>query len=290
MIKISNSPKYYPTRNLEKNIIRTKAGKIKTKISSGAHHAASITMFVLIILTTYGFNSFDYKDLNFLNASLALLSNLKTVFLNPKPSHFTLIEALYQVIITLGLAFLTTLIGAFLALIIGLFAAKNLSNVYLSNAIKAFVAFIRAVPTVLWVLIFAVAAGLGSVAAVIGLSLHSVAYLTKAYSESYEEVDSEVIEALKASGANWWQIVFQAILPSTITSLLAWTFMRFEINFTNAVAMGAAAGAGGIGFDLFMAGSFYYDLRSIGVISYLILAFALILEIFSTRMKNKYLA
>jgi len=66
--------------------------------------------------------------------------------------------------------------------------------------------------------------------------------------------------------------------------------MRFEINFTNAVAMGAAAGAGGIGFDLFMAGSFYYDLRSIGVISYLILAFALILEIFSTRMKNKYLA
>jgi len=58
---------------------------------------------------------------------------------------------------------------------------QDLSNEYLSNTIKAFVAFIRAVPTVLWVLIFAVAAGLGSVAAVIGLSLHSVAYLTKAY-------------------------------------------------------------------------------------------------------------
>jgi len=66
--------------------------------------------------------------------------------------------------------------------------------------------------------------------------------------------------------------------------------MRFEINFTNAVEMVAAAGAGGIGFDLFMAGSFYYDLKSIGVITYLILAFALTLEIFSTRMKNKYLA
>lgn len=286
----SNSPKIDGIIGLERHIIRTKGGKIKTKMSGIARYAASITMVILVILTIYGFCTFDYKDLDLLNASLSLLSNLKTVFLHPKASHFTVLDGLYQVIITLGLAFLTTLIGAAVALIIGLFAAKNLSNEYVSNAIKAFVAFIRAVPTVLWVLIFAVAAGLGSVAAVIGLSLHSVAYLTKAYSESYEEVDSGVIEALKASGASFWQIVFQAVLPSTITSLLAWTFMRFEINFTNAVAMGAAAGAGGIGFDLFMAGSFYYDLRSIGVISYLILAFALILEIFSTRMKNKYLA
>jgi len=288
-MEISNSPKIGVISGLERHKIRKKNGKIKIKISGGGQHAASITIFILIILTIYGFCTFDYKDLNFLNASYELLANLRTVFLHPKPTHFTLLEGLYQVIITLGLAFLTTLIGAAFALIIGLFAAKNLSNEYLSNAIKAFVAFIRAVPTVLWVLIFAVAAGLGSVAAVIGLSLHSVAYLTKVYSESYEEVDSGVIEALKASGASFWQIVFQAILPSTTTSLLAWTFMRFEINFTNAVAMGAAAGAGGIGFDLFMAGSFYYDLRSVGVIAYLILSFALILEIFSTRIKNKYL-
>ena len=275
--------------NSSKAIMRTKDGKIKTKIHSGAQRAISVTISVLIILTIYGFYTFDYKDLNFMDACFKTFVNLKTVFLQPKASHFTLLEGLYQVFITMGLAFLTTLIGAVLALVIGLFAAKNLSNVYISNIIKAFVAFIRAVPTVLWVLIFAVAAGLGSVAAVIGLSLHSVAYLTKAYSESYEELDSGVIEALKASGASWWQIVFQAVLPSTTTSLLAWTFMRFEINFTNAVAMGAAAGAGGIGFDLFMAGSFYYDLKSIGVITYLILAFALILEVFSTRMKNKYL-
>ncbi|MBU3112523.1 PhnE/PtxC family ABC transporter permease [Clostridium lacusfryxellense] len=289
-MEISNSIKKDVFSGLENHIQRSKNGKIKTKISGGAQYAVNITIFILLILTIYGFYTFDYKNLIFADASLKLLDNLKTVFLHPKPTHFTLVEGVYQVIITLGLAFLTTLIGAAIALITGLFAAKNLSNVHISNSIKAFVAFIRAVPTVLWVLIFAVAAGLGSVAAVIGLSLHSVAYLTKVYSESYEDVDSGVIEALKASGANWWQIVFQAVLPSTFTSLLAWTFMRFEINFTNAVAMGAAAGAGGIGFDLFMAGSFYYYLPSVGVIAYLILAFALLLEVFSTRMKNKYLA
>jgi len=288
-MEILDSPKIDVFNKLENNILRNKAGKIKVKTGSGAQHVINITMLVLIILTIYGFCTFDYKNLNFSDAFFKTLANLRTVFLQPKASHFTVLEGVYEVFITMSLAFLTTLFGAALALIIGLFAAKNLSNVYVSSVIKAFVAFIRAVPTVLWVLIFAVAAGLGSVAAVIGLTLHSVAYLIKAYSESYEEVDSGVIEALKASGANWWQIVFQAVLPSTATSLLAWTFMRFEINFTNAVAMGAAAGAGGIGFDLFMAGSFYYDLRSVGVISYLILAFALLLEIFSTRMKNKYL-
>ncbi|MDQ0860785.1 ABC-type phosphate/phosphonate transport system permease subunit [Bacillus sp. V2I10] len=138
----------------------------------------------------------------------------------------------------------------------------------------------------LWVLIFAVAAGLGSVAAVIGMTFHSVGYLIKAYSESFEEMDEGVIEALRGSGASFWQIVFQAVMPSTITYLISWTFLRFEINFGVAVAMGAAAGAGGIGFDLFMASGFYFDLREVGMITYFILTFAILLEILAIRIKS----
>ena len=108
---------------------------------------------------------------------------------------------------------------------------------------------------------FSVAAGLGSVAAVIGMTFHSVSYLVKAYSESFEELDKGVIEALQASGANWWHIIFQAVIPSSITYMISWTFLRFEINFAVAVAMGAAAGAGGIGFDMFMASGFYLDIE-----------------------------
>ncbi|MFJ7937455.1 carbon-phosphorus lyase complex subunit PhnI [Peribacillus sp. NPDC096622] len=155
------------------------------------------------------------------------------------------------------------------------------------SIIKGSVALIRAVPTVLWVLIFAVAAGLGSVAAVIGMTFHSISYLVKAYSESFEEIDKGAIEALQASGANWWQIVFQVIIPSSITYIISWTFMRFEINFAVAVAMGAAAGAGGIGFDMFMASGFYFDLSEIGAITYFILIIAICLEIFATQIKRK---
>lgn len=69
--------------------------------------------------------------------------------------------------------------------------------------------------------------------------------------------------------------------------MVAWTFMRFEINFTNAVAMGAAAGAGGIGFNLYMAGSFYFDLREMGALTYIVVIAVVILEMCSTKIKEK---
>jgi phosphonate transport system permease protein len=81
--------------------------------------------------------------------------------------------------------------------------------------------------------------------------------------------------------------VFQAVIPSSFSYLLSWTFLRFEINFANAVAMGAAAGASGVGFDLFMASGFYFDLREVGLITYIILGFAMALEAAATRAKGR---
>ncbi|CAM3798864.1 ABC transporter permease subunit [Aeromicrobium ponti] len=261
--------------------------RIKIKPANKAAIVIGLTLTVLSLLTVYAFYSFDYKEFDMTEALIATFANLKVIFLEPHLEHFSFGHALYQVLVTLGLAFLTTLFGAVVAVFFGLLAAENLSSKRVSMIIKGMVAFIRAVPTVLWVLIFAVAAGLGSTAAVIGMTFHSIGYLIKAYSESFEELDRGVIEALQASGANWWQIVFQAVIPSSITYMISWTFLRFEINFAVAVAMGAAAGAGGIGYDMFMASSFYLDMREIGAITYFILAVAIILELFAIRIKNK---
>ncbi len=245
------------------------------------------TLFVLAALSIYTMLTIDSKNVNLVQAVADTFSNFREMFLYPVSVHLTWWEAFLEVGITLGLAFLTTLFGGVAALFLGLLAAQNLSNKTATVFIKGFIAVIRAVPTILWVLIFAVAAGLGSAAAVIGMTFHSISYLTKAYGESFEDLDKSVIEALKASGANWWQIVFQAVIPSSLTFLLSWTFIRFEINFANAVAMGAAAGAAGIGFDLFMASEFYFDLREVGLITYIILAFAILLETVSTNLKGR---
>jgi phosphonate transport system permease protein len=260
--------------------------KIPLKERSLSGIALKAAVGLLLALTLFGFLTINTRGLDSGAAAGKLVGDLWNMFSTPSSEHFGAIEALWALLVTFCLGFLTTLIGAALALVVGLFGARNLSPRWLVTIIKTFVAFIRAVPTVLWVLIFSVGAGLGSVSAVVGMSFHSFSYLVKAYSESFETLDSDVIEALKASGANWLQIVTQAVIPSSMGQLVSWTFLRFEINFTNAIAMGAAAGAGGIGYELFMASGFYFNLHEVGLITWLILAVAIGLEIGATRLKR----
>lgn len=268
-------------------IIRKRNGKIRTAALNKSGMVIKCLAFVLIAVTVFAFASFDYQNIDFAKAVSDTFSNIKTVFLEPKLVRDTIPGVLYQLLVTFCLGTLSTIIGAFLAFFCSLLCAANIGNARVAIVIKSIVALVRAVPTVLWVLIFAVSAGLGSIAAVIGLTFHSFAYLTKAYGEAIEEMDFGTIEALRASGASYWQIIFQAVVPSCAGAIVAWTFMRFEINFTNAVAMGAAAGAGGIGFNLFMAGSFYFDLHEMGILTYIVVIAVVILENVSTRLKVK---
>ena len=282
---MENSAVLLPQRAAQNHARRSRNGKIKVGAVNRSAVVLKILVGVLLFLTVYAFWSFDYKEIQLGEAAAATLHNMKTVFLEPKLSTDTIQNVLYQLLVTFCLGILSTIFGAVLAFFCALLCARNLAPARLADVIKSIVALVRAVPTVLWVLIFAVSAGLGSVAAVIGLTFHSFAYLTKVYAESMEEVDSGTLEALRASGAGFWQIVFQAIVPSAISRMVAWTFMRFEINFTNAVAMGAAAGAGGIGFQLFMAGSFYFNLHEMGFLTYVVVIVVVILEFCSTKIK-----
>ena len=268
-------------------IEKSRSGKIRVRAKSKSNTAIKLLIFVLLAISVMALLTFDYKDIDLGKAIADTFTNIKTVFLAPKLSRGMLADILYQLLVTFCLGALSTVFGMILAFFCSLLSAQNIADKRIANVVKSIVAFVRAVPTVLWVLIFAISAGLGSVAAVLGLTFHSFAYLTKVYAEAIEEIDSGTIEALRASGAGFWQIVTQAILPSSLSYMVAWTFMRFEINFTNAVAMGAAAGAGGIGFNLFMAGSFYFDLREMGALTYIVVIAVVLLEMLSTKIKSK---
>lgn len=243
----------------------------------------------LALITIYSLATLNNANLNLKDAFHSLGINLNAMFLHPSVGQDSWSALLRALVTSVSLAMLTTLIGAIIAFFIAVGAARNLSPSWLATSIKAVMAFIRAIPTILWVLIYSVVMGLGASAAVVGLTFHSVAYLVKAYSESIEETSQDTIEALKASGVGFWPIVFQAILPSIVPALLSWTFIRFEINFANAVAVGAAAGADDIGYFLFMAGSFYFNFHEVGLIVYLLLAVAIVLELVSMRLRGHYL-
>lgn len=275
-------------QNQQNYIKRKKSGDINIKSGNKIDQVTKWTVGALAILTVMAFFIFDYTGLQLSRAIPETVHNLRRMFFEPALNHFSWGEAVYQIGVTVGLGVLATVIGAVIALFLSFLAAENLSKAWISKTVRIIVAFIRAVPTVLWVLIFAIAAGLGSEAAVLGMLFHSIAYLVKAFSEAFEEVDAGILEAMRATGSNWWHVVTHGVLPSTFTYLLSWTFLRFEINFGVAVAMGAAAGAGGIGFELFMASGFYFDLSEVGFITYAILLIAIVLEIISTSLKNRF--
>ncbi len=257
--------------------------------------SVQVTLVVLVALTVVTFLRMGYGTVDLVQATRQALADFWAMMAQPAldppygAGHFTWGTVLESAVITLAITAITTVISGIVSFFLALAASENLSSPAVSNVVKGVVAIIRSIPTILWVLVFTVAIGLGSEAAVLGISFHSIAYLTKSYSESFEEIDAGVIEALRASGASFWQVVFQAIVPATITKIISWTFIRLEINFTNAVAVGAFAGAGGIGFQLYQAGSRYYNLHEVGVIVYVCLVAAFVLEFVSVRLRRRYI-
>ena len=265
---------------------RNSKGQIKiSRPNKGQRRFRALLIFTFIF-TIAGFFLLDYGGLQLWTAIADTVDNLRIMFLEPQLNNTTFSNAVMQVLITLCLAFLSTILGAVISIFLAFGTAVNLSKPWLSTLIKGFITIIRAVPTVLWVLIFAIAAGLGAAAAVIGMLFHSIAYLVKAYSEAFEEIDEGKIEALRATGSSYFHILFQVVVPQTKSFLIAWTFLRFEINFGVAVAMGAAAGAGGIGYELFMSSTFYYDMNEVGMITYMILIVAVLLELVANKLKR----
>ena len=150
---------------------------------------------------------------------------------------------------SISVAVLATIISASFAFLVSFFAALNVSYKPLAHLCKSMVAAIRAVPTLIWTLIFVAYLGLGPFPGVLGLCFHSFAYLVKAFSQSIEDVKEENIEALKATGASWIQIMAQGVFPPIQTAVISWTALRFEFNVGMSTILGFV-GAGGIGHEL----------------------------------------
>jgi len=277
-------------RTAESSFMTQHVTKLPTKrkvSSAGYYRNVWLVLIALLLLTVLAFWTFDTSEIEWISAIRDTFANLGLIFFQPSFTTLTVGSAIGLNLVTIGLAVLTTVFSVIIAFFLALFAANNIGGKFVSPVIQGIVAIIRSIPTVLWVLIFAITIGLGSVAAVLGCSLHAISYLVKMFSESFEDIEYDKIEALKATGASFWEIVFQSILPTTIDSLSSWTFMRLEINYSVVLAMGAAAGAGGLGFNLFMAGSFYYDMHEIGAIMYIIIITCFGFEFLSRWVKNR---
>jgi phosphonate transport system permease protein len=109
--------------------------------------------------------------------------------------------------------------------------------------------FARAIPELVWALVFVVAVGLGPFPGVLALAVHSAGILGKLYAELLESVDQRIVEVARVTGAGETAVTLLTRVPLALPVLLSYTLFRWECNMRAATVLGFV-GAGGIGTQL----------------------------------------
>lgn len=144
------------------------------------------------------------------------------------------------------------LAGTFLALLVafpvGFLAARNTTpHRFVYYGVRTFLNLVRTIPDLALGLLFVAAVGLGAFAGTLALAVHTATVLGKLLSESVENIDEGVVEAIRATGAGYTQILSFAVLPQILPDLISFTLYRLETNIRAASVLGLI-GAGGIGY------------------------------------------
>ena len=172
--------------------------------------------------------------------------------------YFNLPKYLKLLFETFNMALLATIVGSTLALFLSFLAAKNTSpNSILFFSIRRILEFFRGVPEIIFAILFVWVLGIGPLAGIIAMTLHTTGSLGKLFSEVHENSNNKPIEALKASGGNWLSEMKFGLLPQVLPNLISYALLRFEINIRASTILGFV-GAGGIGQELYLVINFNY--------------------------------
>lgn len=188
---------------------------------------------------------------------------------------------------TISIAVLSLLYSLLLGIVFGMLAARNITKIkWLSVFTQSFFTFLRAVPTPVWVLLMLVCLGMGPEAGVAGLCVHTTAFFTKSFSQSFEDISAETLEALEATGTGRLSIFINAVLPASFSQIIAWTGMRLETNFSECAVLGMV-GAGGVGFVI-SRNLQSYEYGTAGVAIMLVFIIAYLIERLFVAIKRKF--
>ena len=166
---------------------------------------------------------------------------------------------------TLLMAFFATLMGTVCAFILSFSASNNLMTTHWIYFItRRFLEIARSVPDLVYALVFVFAWGLGPLAGILALAIHTMGASGKLFAEVNENIDPNPLEGVRAAGGNWVEMIRFAVVPQVLPAFASYTVWRFEINVRTAAILGFV-GAGGIGYELYtnIRLSYYDDVSAI---------------------------
>ena len=108
----------------------------------------------------------------------------------------------------------------------------------------------RSVHEIVWALFFVAVFGLGAMAGVFAIAMRSIGFIAKLSAEAIEDIDPGPVEAMRATGANTFQVMLYAIMPQVLPQVIGTVIFEWEINIRRSAVLGLV-GAGGLGLVFF---------------------------------------
>ena len=228
-----------------------------------------------LILWSWHGTRFDLIGLLSADGRAQMLTYVQKLFPPDLPPDL-LRKVAYWSLETFAISFMGTLLSVAVALALVFFASRNLvftgvlfevdeagrpiriARIGVYVVARALLNLLRTVPHIVWALIFVFAVGLGPFPGVLALGLHTGGVLGKLFAEVVEDIETQPLEALQATGASRLQIFFYGVLPRVLPQFLAYSLYRWEVNIREAIILGYV-GAGGLGQQIQIAISLFLE-------------------------------
>ena len=185
---------------------------------------------------------------------------------------------------SLTMTLTSTVIGVLLAIPVGLGAARNIAPLPIYAVCRAIIAVSRTFQEVIIAILFVVMFGFGPFAGMLTLAFATIGFMAKLLAEDIEDLDWKQVEAVRATGASWWQTMNHAVQPQVMPRLIGLSMYRLDINFRESSVIGIV-GAGGIGATLNTSLS-RYEYGTSAAILLIIIAIVLMSEYASSHVRR----
>ena len=149
---------------------------------------------------------------------------------------------------------------------------------------RAIASINRNIPVAAWAMIFLLSFGQSAFTGFLALFFASFGFLTRAFMETIDEASASSVEALRAAGASYPQVVAQAVIPSSLPQIISWVLYMVEVNIRSATLVGLLTGSG-IGFMF----SIYYkslQYKSAALVVLSIVVVVLVIEFTSNYLRR----
>jgi len=241
---------------------------------------STVSGFFLIAIWGWIFVDMDLVSVF---AGLDDINNLVDYMLPPSFADWE--RALDLTIETFWIAVLGTFIALVLSVPLAFMAARNTTPHPAVYAVaRGIIVFTRAVPDLVFALIFVRALGIGVLPGILALALHSIGMVGKLLADAIEQTDTAPREAVDSVGATKFQSIITTIVPQIIPAFISVALFRLDINLRSSTVLGLV-GAGGVGLLLKeRLGRLDYS-EALGVVA-IIFVFILAMELLAAAVRS----